>query len=60
MTKEDRAFKNFEAALAAFLVEHQPWPYSDVDRHRDEATDVAWLVAKKYAYQLWGEVRPQP
>lgn len=30
--KEERAFQNFEAALAAFIREHQPWPYDDIMR----------------------------
>lgn len=32
---------NVKAALAAFVQEHMPWPFSDVSRYDDEATDAA-------------------
>jgi len=57
MAKTTKTYRAFEAALASFIQEHMPWPYSDVERYSDEANDAAWAVAKAQGPKLWAELR---
>lgn len=41
------ADKNLKAALAEFIQENMPWPFSDVSRHDDEGIDTAWAIAEE-------------
>jgi hypothetical protein len=46
-------YREFESALAHFIQDEMPWPYTDVDRHSDEANDVAWAIARAEGPMLW-------
>jgi hypothetical protein len=38
---------NLKGALAQFIQEHMPWPFSDVSRYDDEGNDAAWDIAER-------------
>lgn len=35
-----------KSALAQFVQEHMPWPFSDVSRHDSEGNDAAWAITE--------------
>ena len=49
---DDRVLR---AALASFVQEHMPWPFADISRHGDEATDTAWAIADRLAPRVAAE-----
>lgn len=51
----DAQVRNLKAALAEFVQEHMPWPFSDVSRHDAEGTDTAWVIAESLMSPLLSE-----
>lgn len=51
----DTEVKNLRAALADFVQEHMPWPFSDVSRDDDEGNDAAWDVADRLLPRVLSE-----
>jgi hypothetical protein len=56
----DVKYEKFRAAFAELVREHMPWPFSDVDRDSDEATDTAWRIVDHHAGRLWLDMSNEP
>lgn len=51
--EEEKAYRQFEASLAAFIQEEMPC----ADNYGDAANDAAWELAKSKGPSLWGAMQ---